>query len=239
MKMKRRYYTSNIVLPILQVLLVFTISSVFGQKVETVIETREVVIPMDDSTVITHVYVLKKKKNVSLEKQYYWFHNNGINVNRGMYMKNPLHGSYYVFDNDKKMLTQGVYKMGLRVGEWKYWYASGELKSVVEYSAGLKNGSCTQFSEMGKPACINNYKAGKLHGKQKEFVGDSVIVTEYKNGVAVTDTANRECKIFAFLRKDKKQSQRSRKIRLSIKRTKNLSRKLICNQLQKNNPVRR
>lgn len=160
----------------------FTISSllllligalpVLAQKAEKVIESREVVIPATDSTILARVYVLDKKKKLESDKTYYWLNRNMINENQGTYLKNPLHGRYCVLDRNNKLIEQGLFKFGLKNGLWRRWYSNGNLKESFLYRDGV------------------------LHGESKVYLIDGTLDKSlmYKNGLEVVIADSATCK---------------------------------------------
>lgn len=182
--MKQNQYTNNSLITLLLIVSVIFISgSIHAQRVNKVISSREIVIPSKDSTIITHVYVLEKKRYKFPQRKYYWYHQNKINVNTGTYMKNPLHGKHYVFDAENKLICQGKHNHGLRKGIWKRWYSNGELAMTNRYVLGRDFAKTYKYDTSGQLVSIEKYKKDQLHGKQRYFVEDSVVCKKYKKGI--------------------------------------------------------
>lgn len=186
---------------VLSCCLLFSAGSLFAQKTEFTITTREMVIPCGDSTIQSFIYLGQAPKNLDPERYYYWINQNGIVKNKGYYVKNPLHGNYLVFDAGNKLIAQGQHTIGLRTGIWTRWYPSGEALSIEYYKDGLFHGNCRYFADNGAIRFSRNYKHGELHGKQYEYLTDSTVILVYKRGVLVPRKDARTHKPFFRKRK--------------------------------------
>lgn len=142
-----------------------------AQKIELIPITREVIISTQDSTIRANVLIKEEKLVVNDRKNYHWHNKGQININKGGYSGELLHGEYLVFDKQKRMITQGTFEYGLLDGKWKYWYQNGNLKSVQTYQNGILHGEQMIYDNEGTLVTYNNFKDGKLVIEEEKIFG--------------------------------------------------------------------
>jgi hypothetical protein len=180
--------------------------------------TQEIIISRADSSVLFNVMRKAIKIQADADKEYYWYHQNKINRNRGGYFGKLLHGEYCSFDQEKRLISKGMFDKGLKVGTWLNWHDNGavavnanwksgllsgkvyeyydtrSLKSVREFKKGKKCSAHFAYHLDGKLLAITRYRNDLKHGKESIYVSDKPVVNYYKKGELVVRRSKDEPK---------------------------------------------
>ncbi len=188
-------------LPIL--MLTFCLFIQVSGQVKQEYETRQVIITYEDSIVHTGIITKQVSLKINPDLWYYWYFPDQINLNKGGYHGNLLHGPYIVFDNKKKMISAGNYDKGLKSGIWKTWYPNGNMKSLIIWNCGLLESKDIYFNPDGSIYQSIEYKHGKRNGEYLHFINDSLVHEQYKNDLLV-DKKDRQPGILKMFQPSKK-----------------------------------
>jgi antitoxin component YwqK of YwqJK toxin-antitoxin module len=192
---------------IIVILLIFSITKIWGQKIEEITH-REVNVHFADSSIKANVLLADKKQRLNPLTDYYWYHNNSIKNNQGDYKGRVLDGDYQVSNKDGNLIAKGKFKKGSKSDEWKEWNDNGKLTVVENWLKGFKNGKYSKYQEgilveqgnhtkneiNGTYRKFENkkliekgvYRKGVLHGKKLIYKSDTIFsTTNYKKGKVV------------------------------------------------------
>ncbi len=150
--------------------------------------TRKIIISYSDSIIEANMLTRNKDIKINDRVNYYWYHSNRINSNRGGYSGKLLHGKYQVLNKVGELISMGEFAYGLKCGEWKYWHKDGEIKSQGTFSDGFKIGDFKYYNSSGKIIDLKKYKKGVLHGNQYNFVDGKQTVKKYRRGKEIIKT---------------------------------------------------
>ncbi len=146
------------------------------------LESREVIITMDDETIHAHVLDDEKEIKAKSDLKYAWYTRNMLMQTQGGYSGHVLHGPYKSHYRNQQVRTNGLYHYGLKHKEWREWDEQGQLVEISNWEKGVKTGPFAEYRE-GELVKSGSYKDGKLHGKYEEFQDGEVNKTlKFKNG---------------------------------------------------------
>jgi len=142
---------------------------------------------------------LKRKYKPNSKKNYYWFGNGIIHVNKYGYSGQLLDGVYEKKTiNNYVLIEKGKFSKGLKDGFWKKWDMEGNLTEIIKWSKGYKQGEYKLFNN-GHLFIKGFYKHNKKQGHWKYYSKEGFLIRviswrkdrkngiylEYKNGKVI------------------------------------------------------
>lgn len=185
MKIKLFFYT---------LLLSFSSPGAYSQSKDLPIFTRFTIINEDGTKHVFHADNLKYRA-VS-EKTYTWYSTNMLHTTMGGYSGKLLYGQFTTFFPNKSLSERGNYAFGMKDGIWKSWYENGNLKKESQWLAGIEEGPFIEYNEQGKWRKRGHFKDNRLHGIIEEIQNDSINLSYYAYGNAITKDEYLDSNIF-------------------------------------------
>jgi hypothetical protein len=138
----------------------------------------------DSSDVTLQLYerVIKPNSKVCIDCCFHWFKNGKIQITKGGFDGQLLHGTYTEAYHTGPLMMRGEFNKGLREGEWREWYANGELHKVSQYKKGKLHGKTEWFAGNGELLEVDMYKKNQLNGIRICYMDSVCIKEKYHKG---------------------------------------------------------
>lgn len=161
---------------------------------------RDITLVQPDSVIKTAIWNAQPKRNIRLDRNYFWFYNNTICHNLGGYSGKLLHGKYEVFDKAKRLVCTGSFKYGLKEGEWIFWFTNGQIKEYIDYKKGKIQGVKKSYDISGNLVSEVRYRNNLPDGNSHYYQKDTIITKKYRKGI-IENTNREKTHVFSFMKR--------------------------------------